>query len=203
MQALSQWEIEQRGEAVSSAPDNIASKDWAYNPADPNQGWDNGSVPPIDNQPNYKSYNRLDLRDVADNARNPAPEMLRSGKTRAEADEIVQKAVLGSADERIVQTPAGDVLINKNYLKHITAKESDRREQFANYIVPTLEKPYEVYVTQYADGTRRMRYIGLFEGNEGMGAITLNRDGSILWNAIKTSSAKLNSFRVGWLIYGK
>lgn len=58
-------------------------------------------------------------------------------------------------------------------------------------------------MTQYADGTHRMRYIGLFENNKSMLAITLNRDGNIFWNTIYIKQKQMNKSRVGWLLYAK
>jgi hypothetical protein len=201
--AISEEEAEIRGLEISKSPfENIADKDWAYNPSDPNQGWDNKSTPAIDQQPDYKSYGRPDLRDVK-KSRNPAPELLNAGKNADEALEIMSKAILGDKTEMFVDTPAGKQLIAKEYLRHSVNRRFAERERYANYVLPTLKNPYEVYLTQYADGTKRMRYIGLFDKDKAFLAITLMRDGGILWNVIPASSRYADKNRKGWLIYGK
>jgi hypothetical protein len=100
----------------------------------------------------------------------------------------------------------GKVLITKQHLKHAVEK-GDGRERYANRVIPTLKDPYEIYCTQYADGSRRMQYIGLFADKSGKKstflAITLMRDGQILWNVIPAGKKYENKARKGWLIHGK
>jgi hypothetical protein len=206
--AISDVEAEMRGLKISDSPnENIASKDWSYDPSNPNQGWDNKSTPPIERQPDYKSQNRPeDLSEVSE-GRLAAPDLLPEGHSYDEALEIMSKAILGDQKERIVDTRGGKVLITKKLLGHTVEKRTDKRERFANYVIPTLTDPYEIYLTKYADGSRRMQYIGLFSDKEGKKTtfltITLMRDGNILWNAIPARKKYINQARKGWLIYGK
>jgi hypothetical protein len=201
---ISEEEIELRGLKVSDSPTgHIASKDWAYNPSDPSQGWDNRSTPAIEQQPDYKSYGRPELKDIDDAQLPEAPELLDEGKTKEEALEIMSKAIMGNKEELVVNTQGGEVLITKDLLAHSVEKRLDKRERYANYVIPTLENPYEIYYTQYADGSRRMRYVGLYKGGKAFAAITLKRDGNILWNVMRSKPKTINQFRKGWLIYGK
>jgi SPP1 gp7 family putative phage head morphogenesis protein len=205
LEAVSEWEIESRGLKVGPAPlDNIADKDWAYNPADPDQWWDNNAVPLSDNQPDYTKYPErpANLSEVTE-GRNPAPQILDTGKTQDEALEILSKAIMGDQERIEIQTPVEKVLITKKLLSHAVEKRDSARERYGNYVLPTLEKPYEVWYTQYADGSRRMRYIGLFEGKKSFFAVTLNRDGCVIWNLIPMKDKDLNKQRRGWLTYGK
>ncbi|MDR1452259.1 MAG: hypothetical protein LBI57_08045 [Helicobacteraceae bacterium] len=203
--AIGKGEAERRGLTIienSAGLPDIAGKDWRYNPADPKQGFDNNSAPPIERQPDYKSVGRPDLREVTE-YRNPAPELLEPGETKEEAVAIISKALLGDKDELLVKTPVGKELIVRSKLPHMVDKPLDQRERFANYVLPTLQNPYEVYVTQHADGSRRRRYIGLFEGGKSFLAVTMLRDGNILWNIIPSKDGRANKFRKGWLIYGQ
>ncbi|GHV02095.1 hypothetical protein AGMMS49521_3360 [Campylobacterota bacterium] len=56
-------------------------------------------------------------------------------------------------------------------------------------------------MSKHDDGSRRMRYIGLFDNNKSMTAVTINRDGTLLWNVIPTSKSGANGARKGWLLY--
>jgi hypothetical protein len=205
---ISEEEIELRGLKVSDSPTgHIASKDWAYNPSDPSQGWDNKSTPAIEQQPDYKSYGRPENLDEVSEGRLEAPDLLPEGATKEEALEIITKAVLGDAESVKIDTHGGKVLITKDLLVHPIEKRDQKRERFANFIIPTLKNPYEIYYTQYADGSRRMQYIGLFasknEKKSTFLAITLMRDGNMLWNVIPAGNKYANKARKGWLIYGK
>ena len=82
-------------------------------------------------------------------------------------------------------------------------KQTDLRERYANYLIPALTDPYEIYLTQYQDGLRE-RYIGLFTGKENLLVIVrLNKDGSLLWNIMQANDRSMNKQRVGALLYGK
>jgi len=82
-------------------------------------------------------------------------------------------------------------------------KQTDLRERYANYLIPALTDPYEIYLTQYEDGLRE-RYIGLFTGKENLLVIVrLNKDGSLLWNIMQANDRSMNKQRVGALLYGK
>lgn len=81
------------------------------------------------------------------------------------------------------------------------------RERFAGLIVSTLETPFEIWTTAYADQSFRRHYIGLFMDAARRGlfvAVRLNRDGSLFWNAVPMSDLrKLNAKRVGGLDWAK
>jgi hypothetical protein len=205
---ISKEEALARGMEISRAPsENIASKDWDYDPSNPNQPWDNKSTPAIEQQPNYKKEKRPDIQDVDEKYKTPAPDggkLLEAGKTREEALEIMSKAILGDKKELFVDTPVGKELIRKEMLRHSVQKRKLTRERYANYVIPTLKDPYEVYLTQYADGSRRRMYIGLFDDGSTMLALTIMRDGSLLFNVIIPEKNRyINKKRKGWLIYEK
>ncbi len=100
-----------------------------------------------------------------------------------------------------------EVVIKAELLPHIVGKVENGRERYANYVVPTLEQPFEVWLTPYDDGTFRKRFIGLFEGRSDLLVVVReNRDGSLFWelyNAMQSASKNLNKLRAGALLYGR
>ena len=81
-------------------------------------------------------------------------------------------------------------------------KDRDRRERYSNFILPTLEAPFEVWLSEYPDGFRH-RYIGLFEDLGMLVIVRINKDGSLLWNMMKARDAYMNQQRAGVLLFGK
>jgi hypothetical protein len=204
--ALSRVEME-RDELkdIKKAPD-VFDKGWGHNPGqwevyDKNASSNEGVVKTLQGQKKYSDYGRVDVRNVAD--RSPAPTMIPAAKSRDEAIEIVSTALVQKERYRIVTTPIEEVVIDRDRLAHIVVKAEEKRERYANYIIPTLEDPYEIYMTRYEDGWRR-RYIKLFTGKYNIMAIVrINRDGSILWNVIEADDKRMNKLREGLLLYGK
>ena len=86
-------------------------------------------------------------------------------------------------------------------LPHLVQKEA--RERYANFIIPTLEDPFEIWGVDYADGVRN-RYIGIFKGGRDlMVVLRVNLDGSLMWNIMQSTPQKMNSHRMGRLLHGK
>ena len=153
----------------------------------------------------YKDYGRLDLRDVPSSDRLAVPLMLPRAKNRSAAMlELADALGLSqSVPLRTITTPTGDVTIQYEWLPHLVEKEADARERYANLILPTLENPYEVWQTEYANGSRQ-RYIGLFDQNSDLLVVVrLNEDGSLMWNIMQGNDKTMNKQRQGILLYGK
>ncbi|WP_130472360.1 phage minor head protein [Candidatus Magnetaquicoccus inordinatus] len=197
---------------------------WDYNPGAAWSRWDkNGLLPDclggvayaesdgknciqsLPGQKSWQEYGRSDLRDVGNDLRLPSPSLLKVGKDANEALQILQTA-LGVSKEnpvRVVRTPVDLVIIRAEYLPHVVAKREHRREVTANYIVPTLESPYEIWLTEYADGFRK-RYIGLFQDQRDLlSVVRESQDGSLLWNVIRMRDVELNRQRTGSLMWKK
>ncbi|MBF0309472.1 MAG: minor capsid protein [Magnetococcales bacterium] len=196
---------------------------WDYNPGEAWARWDpNGHLPDCPGegldfaegrpclkmqpgQKTWKDYNRPDLRQVGDALRLPPPELLRKGESAEEALRIVQTALGVSLAQpmRVVETPVDPVVIRAEWLPHLVAKRDQFRERYGNYLVPTLESPFEVWLTAYEDGLRR-RFIGLFRDSRDLLIVAReNRDGSLLWNAIRMQDDDLNNQRTGLLLWSK
>ena len=77
------------------------------------------------------------------------------------------------------------------------------RERYAQFVLPTLMTPDEVWATAYDDGTRRRRFIKLFATAKYdiMVVVRQEPNGDVLWNIINRNRKDMNSLRVGALEY--
>ena len=93
----------------------------------------------------------------------------------------------------------------RDKLAHIVMKEADARERYANFVLPTLHSPYEIWLKEHEDGKLRKNYVGLFQmgKNALLVVIRINRDGSLLWNMMQRDIKGLDSMRCGWLVFKK
>ncbi len=196
---------------------------WNYNPGKEWGRWDkNGLLPDcpggfsfmrfsegrcikiIKGQKTWKDYGSPDLRHVPDNKRIVSPEPLKAAQTHKEAIAIMLSALeLKNKPYRIIETPKEQVILRAELIPHLVENRLDMRERYANFIIPTLTNPYEIYLTEYKDGFRE-RYIGLFTGKNNLLVIVrLNKDGSLLWNVMQGNDRSMNKQRIGTLLYGK
>ncbi|GEM_PF-1945463 len=181
---------------------------WAYNPGKASVLWDtpprSATVRP--GQSTWRDLGRADLRQVSDAGRHSAPGLLQEAASLDEAAALVAREI-GIPDDRAfrtIQTKDGDLaIIHRDRIPHMVAKRDEARERYARYILPTLQDPYEIWLTDYEDGLRK-QYVGLFTGpRDLLVVIRLGRDGSALWNIMQSESKRLNNNRVGTLLYGK
>ncbi len=164
-----------------------------------------GVIKSLPGQQSWKDLNLRDLRDLAV-PRLPAPELLPSADDRVQALQVMTKALLTPGTKtRSVATPVGDVIIRAELLPHVVEKVQDGRERYANYVIPALETPLEVWLTAYADGSYRKRYIALFDGlSDVLLIVRENRDGSLFWelyNLMNADARRLNKLREGVPLY--
>ena len=163
--------------------------------------------PPQTAATNWRDKGLPSLRDVPAEQRQPTPAMLPMAPTREAAEAQLAKALGFAGDERLrtITTPMGQRTIWRDKLPHMVEKEADARERYANYVLPTLTKPYEVWLKEHTDGKLRENYIGLYD--EGKYAllvvVRINRDGSLLWNMMQRTPKNMDSLREGWLVHGK
>lgn len=181
---------------------------WAYNPGKASVLWDTMPVGATirPNQPTWRDLGRPDLRQIPDTARHEAPGLLPAGRTLDQAVGMVADAVGLREGQAFVTvtTKDGDLaIIHRDRLSHLVEKRGDARERYARYILPTIQDPYEIWLTDYDDGLRK-QYVGLFKGSSDLLAVVrLQRDGSVLWNIMQAGDKKMNPHRVGTLLYGK
>ncbi|MBX2977107.1 MAG: hypothetical protein KF721_13330 [Ignavibacteriaceae bacterium] len=153
-------------------------------------------------QKSYKDYNRSDVRCLGDDFFQEPPKLLPSGKNKQSAFLILKTALgITTESEKLIITPVQEIVIKPNLLLHIVQKRNDAREKYANFIIPTLINPFEVYNTEYEDGFRN-QYIGLFKGTSNiLVVIKTSSDGNLFWNMMHTDKRIINKHRVGELIY--
>lgn len=167
----------------------------------------NTPEPPQRAATSWRKMGLPSLRDVPAAQRQPTPPMLPMAPSRAAAEAQLAKALGFAGDERLrtITTPMGQRTIWRDNLAHLVAKKADARERYANYILPTLEQPHEIWLKEHADGKLRENYIGLFqEGkNAVLAVVRINRDGSLLWNMMQRTPKNMDSLREGWLVHGK
>lgn len=203
---------------------------WDYQPGGAWTPWDKNAFTPecgmsdahakgaaapciraIAGQQTFRDFGRPRLRDVADDQRMEAPALLARAQTRAQALQMLATALEVSAEQprRWVQTripvdALSRILVDYGYLSHMVEKDVDARERYANFIMPTLVDPFEVWATRYDDGSIRPRLIGLFKGARQLAVILrMNRDGSLYYNMMNADDRRLDNFRVGALLHGK
>ena len=153
-------------------------------------------------QANWKALGRPDLRDMTPKA--DAPAMLAQAGSLSEAASLLRGALgvpVGAG--RAVKTPVGRVTILDELLEHVVEKRSDARERYANFVLPTLMAPDEVWQVSYDDDTLRKRFIKLFSGAKYDMLVIVNQlpNGNIVWNLINRDRKGMNALRVGQLLY--
>ncbi|MES2948635.1 MAG: PBECR2 nuclease fold domain-containing protein [Pseudomonadota bacterium] len=155
-------------------------------------------------QPDWKTLGLPDLRTMTANA--DAPPLLEGAATRAQALDTVRSALgVQPGGGVVVQTPVEMVMLLDASLPHVVEKTADARERYANFILPTLRSPTEVWATRYDDATVRHRYIKLFSGAKYdlMVIVRVEPDGSIFWNMMQRDRKKMNDMRVGERVFSE
>lgn len=161
--------------------------------------------PPQTAATNWRGLGLPSLRDVPAAQRPQAPVLLPKAATREAAERQLAEALGFKSGEhlRTVTTPLGLRTIWRDKLAHMVAKEPDARERYANYVLPTLQQPYEIWLKEHADGKLRESYVGLYDvGKYAMLVVVrINRDGSMPWNMMQREPHKLDRQREGWLVW--
>ena len=163
---------------------------------------------------NYRDFNLPDADKTPANLLPPAPHRLPRGKDRDEQLKIIGDAVgLDDNGVRLVRPPGrlDDVAIRKERLPHLVEKQ--HREEWANYILPTLEDPLEVWLSPVklkpsGKIVYRRHFIILFDdAGKTRGAIAVaqeNKDGSLLWTFFPQDDMRqIDKRRGGFLLYSK
>ncbi|MBF0143515.1 MAG: hypothetical protein HQL57_07510 [Magnetococcales bacterium] len=157
-------------------------------------------------QKGWKDYGRPNLAEVPDSVRTPAPALLSDARSKDLALDVLTNAVGISRDNptRIVNTPVEKVILRRELLEHVVQQRTDKRERYSNFLLPTLEDPYEVWLAQYSDSGLRTHYIGLYQDYRDMMAVVrIGKDGSLIWNLIRSGEKWLNNRRAGTLLFGR
>lgn len=190
-------------------------KGWDYNPGKSALEFDQtfgGNFKLNDNQPNYKDFGMPSVMDVKD--RTPSPEKLPSIKEIGKEkfiEQLKKEFDMDNSDFSIIKTADDDQSIfTLNRLLHIIEKK-DGRERYASYIKPTLQNPFEVWLSEYVNKKGeiefRKSYFGLFKDKDTKEdifiALRQEKDSFIFWNSFERGRGKIDKLRKGYLKYWK
>ena len=169
---------------------------------------------PVPGGKNYKDFNLPDADKTPANLIPPAPPHLPRAEGQAAQLQVIENAI-GMPREglRVVRTPGrlDNVAIRRERLPHLVEKQ--HREEWANYILPTLEAPLEVWLSPAKNKATgkivyRRRFIALFDdAGKNRGALAIaqeNRDSSVLWTFFTQHKMRqIDMKREGFLLYSK
>lgn len=164
-------------------------------------------APQIAHATNWKTLGLPDLRHVPTSERLPRPPILKAAESAKEAEALLA-ATLGFTAEAlsvVVATPLGERIILRDKLRHMVEKRDNTRERYAGYVLPTLQQPFEVWLSEHQDGKLRENYFSLFKNDDHsvLVVVRVNHDGSLVWNVMQRSLKRMNEKREGWLIWQK
>ena len=191
--------------------------DWNYNPSKAETLRDLAGKQfrvPVPGGKNYTDFNLPDADKTPASLIPPAPPRLPPGKDQDAQLQVIKTAV-GMPDNgvRRMRPPGNldDVLIRKKHLPHLVKKQ--HREEWANYILPTLEDPLEVWLSPVklkpsGKIVYRRRFIALFDdASKTRGALAVaqeNKDSSLLWTFFpRGDMRRIDKQRRGFLLYSK
>ncbi len=216
VRALDDDDLNEMNLNVSSGNDfdNVIKIDrgWDYNPGKDFFDFDDfGKFRVNPKQKDYTTYGRPSLKNVDEKYFQEAPEQLPKIKDVG-IEKFVQlvKKEFGLTDKNytVIDTADNDkAIITYERLKHTWAKQ-DGREQFLSYIKPTLQNPFEVFLTEYISDKGyieyRKNYVSLFKDSKNRSFFTvlrLGKDGSIFWNAYPQDFKYMDKIRKGALLF--
>lgn len=188
---------------------------WDYNPGKAFLEFDNnfGQFNQIKEQKTFKDYNSLPIEDIPDEYFSDMDELYpplnKIGEERF-INLIKREFRLDNNNFSIINTADDDkAIITLDRLKHIWQKR-DGREQFIKLLKPTLQSPYEVYLSLYKSDKNfveyRKIYIGLYKDKKKRPffvVLRMEKDSTIFWNAFPQKPRDLDKIRRGILIYKK
>ncbi len=155
--------------------------------------------------PTWKDLGLQDLRDIpaVDVRLLPEPEVIDPGKSEAEALAILAQylGLLDGCTAVEFSTPLGTVVVQQEKLPHIVEKRQDARERYINFALTTMRTPFEVWLVEYDDGSKRLAYIGVFSGSRHMLVVVAQVNGLLLWNFMHADKKSLNKHRHGQLLF--
>ena len=97
-----------------------------------------------------------------------------------------------------VPTPVGEVVLTRDFVYHVAYRRGEAREQFADYILPTLRNPAEVWLSA-ADDNGRLRYMLAYIGDGAQCVAQEHRDGTVGWTFYP--ARRVGGQRAGYLLY--
>ncbi|NUQ82949.1 MAG: minor capsid protein [Bacteroidetes bacterium] len=154
----------------------------------------------------WSDIGRPSFRELKKEQFQEQPEILEIADDVELALKVLEK-VFGVDDQnpvRVLKSPIEHVAITHEKMKHLVEKRKDSRERYANFVIPTIEHPFEIWAKDF-DGEIRRQYLGLFKGEHSfLCSVQINRDGGLLYNVMQVETDNINKKRQGVLfIYGE
>lgn len=155
-------------------------------------------------QPQWNELGLDDLRSLEPSQRLDCPDLVEEAPDFNSAFQILLDA-FGlenvSCSIALEARHIGLVDIKGNDLKHIVEKRSEARERFVHYALTTIRDPFEIWLSDYKDGTQRFQFIGSFQSKAQMLVVIAKYENQTLWNFMHTEAKKLNKHRCGELLF--
>ena len=196
---------------------------WNYNPGKAQTQYDSLGIDMVDDVvlAGQKGWKDLGLPDRLPLTPAPAPLRLKGVKSHTERESLWLSAMKAADVEEIaytrddgikdiiwnkVRTPDGatDVLLTKTFIDHVADKKS--REEFINYVIPTLKDPGEVWVTALERQERtiyRRHFLASYpqDSRAMVMAVQESKDGGLAWTFFPAREGRVNELRHGHLLY--
>jgi len=204
VRGLSQSKVDKLGLKIAKGENlrPIADKAFQGNPAKDRFDFDqmkNKTFSAVNNQPSFEKFGLLPAKDIPEEQRRESPPKTPSLKEISlnEMQKLAEEIFgLSNNEQTIISTKDLDqVIFDRNNVKHLFIK-GDGRERYLNYIIPTLQNPNEIWLTQYEwnNGKTtykelRKVYIGFYKeeprGKDFAVVLLKGRDGSVFWNSFE------------------
>lgn len=158
----------------------------------------------IKGQRTWLDYGLPDLRTLPRDMRILATEEIMPAASYEAAIAIVALHLgFTAADACVlkVDSPIGEVLIERQNLGHIVEKRQDARERYVMMAMDTLTGPFEIWRVAFSDHRYRLAFIGSYESRRQMLVSVALVNGRTLWNFMHTDAKSLNKHRHGELLY--
>ena len=154
---------------------------------------------------NWKSLGLPSSKELAKNQNLPLMPDLLNGCDTLESALSQIRTWLGVEIGGTVQirTPIGIRTIDDKWLEHIVIKREATREKYVNLVIPTLNSPNEIWLSDYEEG-KRERYLKYWRnGNKAMLVVVHIQNGDVLWNVIPMPIRSVDRQREGNLLWKK
>jgi hypothetical protein len=131
-----------------------------------------------------------------------APKVINIANNEQEALDILRTELgVKVGEKRTVITPVGNVLIDDAWLPHIVEKRDSARERFSKWIIPTLEEPTEIWLSDYGNNEFRERYLKLFSVSDKQMLVVISiLNNSAVWNVVPMPIRSMDNQRNGELL---
>ncbi|QRV22782.1 PBECR2 nuclease fold domain-containing protein [Marinomonas foliarum] len=144
-----------------------------------------------------------DLRSLIPEHRLTCPGIVNAAEDFDSAFQILLDAfdLKEASDSTTLEAFIGLISVSGKDLRHIVEKRNDARERYVHYALATIQDPFEIWLSNYEDGTERFQFIGSFKTKVQMLVVVAKYENHTMWNFMHSNAKKLNRSRCGKIIY--